>query len=89
MVLLFLLLCGQEAEEAAEIDEFAEEEAEAEAEAEEKAAARLSRTSVGSLEDMEEETRSRRGTFSGEGQLLNFEDEPSIEGFVMMKGRLY
>ena len=30
--------------------------------------------------------RSRRGTFSGEGQLLNFEDEPTIEGFVMMKG---
>lgn len=30
--------------------------------------------------------RSRKGTFSGEGQLLNFEDEPTIEGFVMMKG---
>jgi len=42
---------------------------------------------MGSLEDMEEETRSRRGTFSGEGQLLNFEDdEPTVEGFVMMKG---
>ena len=34
-----------------------------------------------------EEVRSRRGTFSGEGQLLNFEDEPTIEGFVMMKGQ--
>ena len=38
------------------------------------------------MEEIEEEVRSRRGTFSGEGQLLNFEDEPTIEGFVMMKG---
>lgn len=77
----------QEAEdEVIEIDEFAEEEAEAEAEAEAKVAARLSRTSVGSIEEVEQEMRSRKGTFSGEGQLLNLEDEPTIEGFVMMKG---
>ena len=51
-----------------------------------KAADRQSRTSVGSIEEVEEEMRSRKGTFSGEGQLLNLEDEPTIEGFVMMKG---
>jgi len=33
--------------------------------------------------------RSRKGTFSGEGELLNLEDEPTIEGFVQMKGNTY
>lgn len=75
----------QEAEdEVIEIDEFAEEEAEAEAGI--KLDNRQSRTSIGSIEEVEEEMRSRKGTFSGEGELLNFEDEPTIEGFVMMKG---
>ena len=75
----------QEAEdEVIEIDEFAEEEAEAEAGI--KLDNRQSRTSIGSIEEVEEEMRSRKGTFSGEGELLNFEDEPTVEGFVMMKG---
>jgi len=63
-----------------------EEETEA---AEAKTATLQSRASVASLEEMEEEMRSRKGTFSGEGELLNLEDEPTVEGFIQMKGSFF
>ena len=56
--------------------------------AEAKSATLQSRASVASFEEMEEEMRSRKGTFSGEGELLNLEDEPTVEGFVQMKGNV-
>ena len=81
-----MCLALQEAEEESVEIEFLEEETEA---AEAKTATLQSRASVASLEEMEEEMRSRKGTFSGEGELLNLEDEPTVEGFVQMKGSFF